>query len=138
MVITFQQLDFRVLASLFISMGPHKTRELAHYASVPLSLAEGWANGTARPDVHKERRISHYLVSKLSNGAQLALDQDPQSADYQALLLVVQNAESTWDRYIDSITDEDSDRLEERVTIASSKRADAIRKIREALRLPEA
>lgn len=95
-----QLLSFTQLVTLFVTLGPHKRRELALHAGVSPDIVAQWAGGTARPDPAKEPRLKHYLLSKLSDIRQIKLDHDAQLEDLKRAEEQVQRVAEAWNTHL--------------------------------------
>lgn len=127
-------LSFKQLTTLFVSLGPHKHRELSLYASVSQDLVAQWAHGIARPDPFSERRIRHYLLSKLSDLPQLKLDHKAQQEDLKKAEAKIQQVAKVWDLHLDGL--HKSKASEEAINDAEKKKAQAMSTLRKRLGLP--
>lgn len=130
-----QLLSFKQLTTLFVSLGPHKHRELSLYASVSQDIVAQWAQGTARPDPFSERRVRHYLLSKLSDLPQLKRDHEAQQEDLKRAEAKIQQIATAWDLHLDDLHKKEAP--EEAINYAKEKKAQAMSTLRKRLGLPD-
>jgi hypothetical protein len=95
-----QLLSFAQLVTFFVTLGPHKRRELALHAGVSPDIVAQWAAGTARPDPMLEPRLKHHLLSKLSNIRQLKIDHDVQLEDLERAKEQVKRVAEAWNIHL--------------------------------------
>lgn len=124
-------LDFRLLVTLFCSLGPAKKRELALFSGVNYDTVESWDKGTMRPDSVTERHIKHFLLSKLSDLNQLQADKVPQEREFKIATEIIGQAEARWDEYLSRLGEEDKADVLQRKRVALST-------LRDQLGLPRA
>ena len=136
---SLNSLDFCALAKLYTSMGPHGTRELAHFAGVSHEVAQSWADGTGRPQSHQSRRIRTYLLSKLANVEQLKLDDAHGKEDYAKAVAVLSDVANTWDGNIEHLNSAEmtDDKREAALKDAAEKKDAALATVRRNLSLPK-
>lgn len=124
-------MDFRQLVVIYVSMGPHRQRDLATFAQVSPDTVARWFYGTARPHPHTEQHLKNYLLNKFMNPVLLQAEEDSHKEGLTAARAHVARAEKTWDAYIDSLAEGEPQET------AREQKAKAIEALRRELALPK-